>query len=158
MLERLAIVFLAAAVVGLAWHAISRWQLARRASAALALPGYQPGKAAVLYFTSPGCGPCLAVQRPALEQVARAFGGMLQVIEVNAERHPDLADAWGVLAVPTTFVIDSNGRPRGVNSGVASAARLLAQLKAMGAEPDRPRQWVEIPSGPKPDATGEELS
>jgi thioredoxin 1 len=158
MLDRLLILCLAAALLALGWHALTHRQLARRASAALALPGYQPGKMAVLFFTTPACAPCRFIQRPALAQVAQTLGGELQVIEIDAELQPDLADAWGVLSVPTTYLIDSNGQPRGVNNGVASANRLLAQLKAIGFDPDRPDRWIGLPAGQKPDACREELS
>jgi len=51
------------------------------------------------------------------------------VIEVDAEARPDLANYWGVLSVPTTFIIDARGEPRRVNHGVASTDKLLGQLE-----------------------------
>ena len=54
--------------------------------------------------------------------------GLLQVLEMDATQEPDLASSWGVLSVPTTFLIDSRGKLRHVNHGVASAEKLLTQL------------------------------
>ena len=140
MSERLAIALALLATGGLGYALGSRLWLAIRARSALGLGefGYQPGKPAILYFTSPGCVPCITLQRPALAQLMAAFGRRLQVLEVDATQHPRLADAWGVLSVPTTFIIDADGRPRGVNHGVARAARLAAQLAAVGEVPASP--------------------
>jgi hypothetical protein len=54
---------------------------------------------------------------------------LLQVIEIDAVAQPDLADHWGVLSVPTTFIIDGYGQVRRVNHGVASADKLHAQIE-----------------------------
>lgn len=135
MLERLGLALLIA-VVGLAVYlGWTRWWLARKARQTLGLPDYKPGRPAVLYFTAPGCLPCETVQRPALNELMAQWDGRLQVLEVDAIEHPDLADSWGVLAVPTTFVIDSHGRPRRVNHGVARLDRLSAQLAEIGEIP-----------------------
>jgi len=40
-----------------------------------------------------------------------------------------------VLSVPTTFIIDSQGRPRRVNHGVASAEKLLNQIEEVEGYP-----------------------
>lgn len=132
MLERLVITLL---VVGLGWltyRTVSASIVRRQRGRALRLDGYRPGRPAVLYFTAPGCGPCETVQHPALLELEALFSGRVQVIEIDATEQPALADAWGVLTVPTTFIIDSQGRPRGVNHGVARAGKLAHQLTAVG--------------------------
>ena len=87
------------------------------------------GKPAILYFTTPDCAACKAVQRPALTKVATRLGDRLQVLEINAYERPDLAKDWGVMSVPTTFILDSQGRPKHVNHGATPAEKLLEQLQ-----------------------------
>jgi thiol-disulfide isomerase/thioredoxin len=128
----------------------NRWRLARLRQRELGLPGYQPGLPAILYFTTPGCQPCRTVQKPALEKLRGWLGAGLQVIEVDASAESRLADHWGVLSVPTTFVIDSRGEPKGINHGVALAEKLLTQLEA--AEERRLLPTGQAPhTTPKPD-------
>jgi thioredoxin 1 len=116
-------------VVGLAVYGFTnRLVLARAAGKFKALQGRKPGTPAILYFTTPTCAPCKTVQRPAIQQVKQALGEKIQVIEIDASERKDLADEWGVLSVPTTFIIDKSGQPRQVNHGVARAEKLLAQL------------------------------
>ena len=43
-------------------------------------------------------------------------------------RRPTVADHWGVLSVPTTFIIDPQGQPRRVNHGLTSRSKLAVQL------------------------------
>lgn len=116
----------------LAYRLYGWFVLRRLARAGLNLDGYTLGKPAILYFTDPGCAPCQAVQDPALEQVAAQYGERLQIIKVQALEDPHFTDSWGVLSLPTTFIIDARGRPRGVNHGVARAPRLVDQLIAIG--------------------------
>jgi thiol-disulfide isomerase/thioredoxin len=89
------------------------------------------GKPIILYFTTPSCVPCKTVQKPAIVKIKEALGEMLQVVEIDATEQPDLAQRWGVLSVPTTFVIDSRGQARYVNHGVARAEKLLKQLQGL---------------------------
>ncbi|MFQ5923474.1 MAG: thioredoxin family protein [Anaerolineales bacterium] len=131
-------------LVGYLAYRLYGWFVLRRlARAGIDLDGYTLGKPAILYFTDPGCAPCQTVQDPALEQVASQYGERLQIINVQALENPHLTDSWGVLSLPTTFIIDARGRPRGVNHGVARAPRLVDQLIAIGetspmqSEPDR---------------------
>ncbi len=131
-LDRLALA-LGLIVLGYVAYRAYGWAvLRRRVRHGLGIEEYRPGRPAILYFTDPGCAPCLTVQDPALQEVAAQFGEGLQIIKVQALEHPELTDSWGVLSLPTTFIIDSSGRPRGVNHGIARAPRLLDQLAAIG--------------------------
>lgn len=132
MLERLVVTLVLIALAYLAYRLYGWFVIHRLVGAGVDLEGYAPGKPAILYFTDPGCAPCQTIQDPALEQVAYQFGERLQIIKVQALENPHLTDSWGVLSLPTTFIIDTRGRPRGVNHGVARAPRLLDQLLAIG--------------------------
>jgi thiol-disulfide isomerase/thioredoxin len=143
MLERLAVT-LALVGLGLPLGRLAlRAGLERRARHGLMLPNYHLGRPAILYFTAPGCAPCETVQRPALAAVRGAFGDRLQILEVDATAQPKLADAWGVLSVPTTFLIDSHGRPRRVNHGPTRMRPLVHQLEGLGEIPVHPLPAAE---------------
>lgn len=90
-----------------------------------------PKKPVIVYFTTPECAPCKTVQRPALNQVLKLFGEKLEVVEINATERPDLAKRWGVMSVPTTFLLDARGKARYVNNGVARAEKLMQQLQTL---------------------------
>ncbi len=123
---------MAAAISGLgvaAYLLFNRVTLERATSKVKRFEAYRPGLPALVYFTTPACAPCKTVQRPAIESLKKKFGQWFQVIEVDASARPDLAQEWGVMSVPTTFVIDAKGQPRYVNHGVAMAAKLIQQLE-----------------------------
>ncbi len=107
----------------------NRMTLSRAESKIQRFKSYRPGLPAILYFTTPTCAPCKTMQRPTLERLKASKGQWFQVIEVDASQQPDLAQEWGVVSVPTTFVIDASGKPKYVNHGVASAEKLIQQLE-----------------------------
>jgi len=90
-----------------------------------------PKKPVLVYFTTPDCAPCKTVQRPAIDQVRNLFGERLQVIEIDAYERPDLAKVWGVISVPTTFLLDARGEARFVNNGVARLNKLMEQIQTL---------------------------
>lgn len=113
-----------------AWNRWQVWRLTR--GRAMSLPGletFRVGVPGVLYFTTPECVPCRTTQRPALERLKAELVDQVQVVEIDATVQPRLADQWGVLSIPTTFIIDTRGQPRRVNHGVTSAAKLKQQLE-----------------------------
>lgn len=108
-------------------------------SALAGLDDWRTGIPAILYFTTPNCVPCKTIQGPAIELLHAQFGERLQIITIDASIRTDLADAWGVLSIPTTFILDAQGQPRHINNGVVTAAQLCAQLREFaGIEPIQP--------------------
>ena len=115
-------------VLCLNWLA-NRVLLKRTSLKAKTLAEFLPGSPAILYFTTPTCVPCKTLQRPAIQHLKEELGEALQVLEIDASIQPALADEWGVLSVPTTFVIDGRGQTRHINHGVATTEKLFQQLK-----------------------------
>jgi thiol-disulfide isomerase/thioredoxin len=132
MLERLLI---AAIFIGLGiitWIAFNRLSVRRAAGIAPQDPVLAPlhsGTPAILYFTTPFCEPCRTLQKPALNKLKTDLGSGIQIIQVDACEQPDVADRWGVLSAPTTFILDSTLTPRQVNRGVVSAEMLKKQIE-----------------------------
>ena len=135
MYSRLALTLLIFLLGWLAYQGLYRLVVTRRNKSDLLLDDYQPGKPAILYFSSPDCVPCKTIQRPALERLMVDLKDAIQLIEIDATKQPNLTDAWGVLSLPTTFIIDSLGQPRGVNLGVATEKKLITQLQKIAVIP-----------------------
>ncbi len=90
-----------------------------------------PNKPVIVYFTTPDCAPCKTVQRPALEKLTSLLGEKLHVVEIDATERPDLAKTWGVMSVPTTFLLNARGEARYVNNGVARVEKLMEQIQTL---------------------------
>lgn len=103
--------------------------LLRAQNNAFSLFGTLPEKPVIVYFTTPDCAPCKTVQRPALKQLSGLMGDKLHVIEIDATQQPHIAREWGVMSVPTTFLLDARGKARYVNNGVARVEKLMGQLQ-----------------------------
>ncbi len=135
MLERIGLVIILTLAGYVIYITLTRRQLGRVAAAAAVDPilrGLEHGKPAIVYFTTPTCIPCKTQQTPALNRLQAELTD-LQVVRIDATEDTEAADRWGVLSVPTTFIIDRSGQPRDVNHGVADASKLKRQLQAANA-------------------------
>jgi thiol-disulfide isomerase/thioredoxin len=135
------------------WNRFQIRRLGRvRASRLRGLESFQPGVPGILYFTTPDCQVCITTQKPALRRLEAEMGDGVQIVEIDATAQPDLADYWGVLSVPTTFIIDAKGQPHHINHGLTNMDKLRRQIEALreaGAEPN-----AESPAAPQPLGTG----
>src|SRR5713226_111414 len=133
LLVRLSIA-LALSLLGIAafwgWNRFQLRRLGRVEGGPLrGLETMQSGVPGILYFTTPDCQVCLTTQKPALKRLEAELGAGVQIVEVDATARRDLADYWGVLSVPTTFIIDGQGQPRHINHGLTSKDKLRRQIE-----------------------------
>ena len=116
--------------VGAYWL-VNQFLLSRAKNSVHSLLSPLPNKPVIVYFTTPDCAPCKTVQRPALEKLTSMLGEKLHVVEIDATERPDLAKTWGVMSVPTTFLLNSRGEARYVNNGVARVEKLMEQIQTL---------------------------
>ena len=129
LLTRILIAVLIAGV-GIGTDNIVNMIVLRRASRRIqGLENLQAGVHGILFFTTPTCAPCKIVQQPAIQRVKDKYNDGVQVIEIDASQRSALADYWGVLSVPTTFIIDRKSQPRHINHGVTRAEKLIRQIE-----------------------------
>jgi thiol-disulfide isomerase/thioredoxin len=131
MVDRLLLTLIIGIILIGSYRLFTRYTLQKRVKHGLELDHFLIGRPAILYFTTPGCVPCRTIQRPALDLVRAELEQTIQIIEIDALAQPDLADKWGVLSVPTTFIIDGRGRPRRVNNGTVKAEKLIGQIREL---------------------------
>ncbi len=135
-MDRVLLFVVIASLFALGFALLRRWQLRRAAQSApydALLSALRPGVPTVVYFASPHCAPCRTQQKPILHALQAELGEGVQIVEVNALDDPAAANRWGVFSVPTTFILDREGKPREVNHGVARLAQLKRQLQKVAA-------------------------
>ena len=76
---------------------------------------------------APWCGPCKAML-PQLEKFAAAHDGKVEVVKVNVDEHPDLAQQLGVTGVPT-LVVYAGGTAVARNVGALPASKIAALVR-----------------------------
>ncbi len=94
------------------------------------ISAYDTGKT-IIYFTTSDCMACKAAQNPALNQLKYVLVDDIQIITIDAYEKPDVANAWGVMSVPTTFILDEHGDPKVINYGVTPFKKLYKQIQSL---------------------------
>lgn len=97
-------------------------------------PNYVAHKPGIVLFTADYCGPCKHRQRPTIQKVIAHFGEQtIQFIMVDVDQLPEVANRWGVMSLPTTVVLDKDGKPIHINHGVTPQETLQRQLQTLFA-------------------------
>lgn len=79
------------------------------------------GRSLLLCFTAPWC-PHSTAMRKALQELARTEKGRVQVVEVNADAHPALAEQFGINKVPTTIFYTEGVKLRTIEGAYTAAS------------------------------------
>jgi FKBP-type peptidyl-prolyl cis-trans isomerase 2 len=91
------------------------------------------GKPTIAEFGSSTCIPCKQM-KPILEKLAVEYQGKLNVIIVEVYEHMELTRQYGIMAIPTQIVFDSNGKEITRHMGLWPREEIIAQLKKVGIE------------------------
>ena len=78
-------------------------------------------------FWAPWCGPC-KVMSPIVDTVAEEVGGRMGVGKVNVDEHPQLAQRFNVLSIPT-FIVFKGGQVVDQFSGSMSKEAFKARIE-----------------------------
>jgi thioredoxin 1 len=77
-------------------------------------------------FWAPWCGPCRMVS-PIVDEIAAEADGF-KVGKINVDEQPELAEAFGVMSIPTLIVM-KNGKLSNKFVGYKPKAAILSMLK-----------------------------
>ncbi|MEE8186836.1 MAG: thioredoxin [Nitrososphaerales archaeon] len=78
-------------------------------------------------FWAEWCAPCRAIT-PILEQLASDFEGRVKVVKINVDENPDLAQNYGVQAIPTLLIF-KNGQTVDQIVGAVQKSHYADKLK-----------------------------
>lgn len=85
----------------------------------------------ILAFSSADCRQCKQLQEPAIQRVLEERGDRVTSVTVDAPSSPELTHHYQVLTVPTTVILDADGKAHAVNYGFATSKRLLEQVDSV---------------------------
>ncbi|SRR5581483_5525749 len=95
---------------------------------AASMPEIDLSRVRILAFKSADCRQCHQLQDPALQRVVEARWDTVTVVDIDATTEYELVQAYHVLTVPSTVVLDATGQAHAINYGFANTQCLLEQV------------------------------
>ena len=80
-------------------------------------------KPVLVDFWASWCGPCRMLA-PVLEEIDKEYGNKVKVCKVNVDEEPELADKYGISAIPMVYLF-KNGVPVRSSMGYKKKEELL---------------------------------
>ncbi|WP_066717143.1 thioredoxin [Clostridium sp. Marseille-P299] len=79
-------------------------------------------------FWAPWCGPCRMIA-PLVEEISKEKGEEIKVGKINIDEHPDLAQMFKVMSIPTLIVVNE-GKVTASSVGLKPKESILELLNA----------------------------
>lgn len=89
----------------------------------------QSSEPVLIDFYADWCAPCKSVP-PILKEVKDQLGSQVNIIKIDVDKNPQLAQKLNISGVPT-LMIYQNGEQKFRRSGVASARDLVAKIRPL---------------------------
>ncbi|MFP5458772.1 MAG: thioredoxin [Bacteriovoracia bacterium] len=80
-------------------------------------------------FWAEWCGPCRALG-PVLEEVAAEHTGKVQIVKVNVDEAPELANRFGIRGIPT-MILFKGGEVKSTLMGNQPKAEIVKQISSL---------------------------
>ena len=87
------------------------------------------GTPVLVDFWAEWCGPCRALG-PVLEEVAQESGPKVQIVKVNVDEAPELANRFGIRGIPT-MILFKNGEVKSTLMGNQPKAEIIKQINSL---------------------------
>ena len=88
-----------------------------------------PGKAILVDFWAPWCGPCKAIA-PILEDLATELGPKVQICKVDVDHNTELAQKFNIRAIPTLLLF-KDGQLKDQIVGLTNKADLKSKIETL---------------------------
>ncbi|XP_043719192.1 thioredoxin Y1, chloroplastic-like [Telopea speciosissima] len=86
-------------------------------------------KPVLVDFYATWCGPC-QFMAPVLEQVSGMLKDKIQIVKIDTEKYPSIADKYRIEALPT-FIIFKDGEPCNRFEGALTADQLVERIETV---------------------------
>ena len=85
-------------------------------------------KPVIIDFFASWCGPCKMLS-PVLEKISSKFGDSIEIIKIDIDEYPDIANKYEIMSVPTLMFF-LNGELLRRETGFVSEEKILEMIKS----------------------------
>ena len=90
----------------------------------------EKGLPVVVDFFATWCGPCRQF-KPTFEAAEKRYEGKVEFRSIDVDQHPELAQQYGIQAIPTIVFLDKEGREVNRETGLLPADQLDAAITSL---------------------------